>query len=589
MNTFQNFDFSIFQVNKPVAEEEEVEDKVEFFGPLLEFMYCREKTVLLEGPAGTGKTRAALEKFHIWSEKYDGLRGAIVRKQRVDLSQSALYTFETFVLPKGHPAAKGPRRDYRRTYFYPNGSEIHVFGLTDRSHGENGAEKLKSTEWDWLLFEEGTECTFADYQAGLSRLRSGVVAFPQLVINFNPVISQHWIYKLRFDEGVKHFKTVHHDNPTYWKPCDGGSVEHPITKELGEWTKQGKTYVIEILSRLKGNARKRFFLGEPITPGDIVFPEFDYEKHISSSILKEIEEMPLSPEEKEKYISDTYDLGISCDWGTVHPLVIHLYFVHKVTGKMNRVLEFYRTRTLSDDAGKEFLRACGYEYDEESNSYSEVPYIEIEDSDEDSGEGRMFSFRIPLFEFNDDGDIIAQNCRVVTDHDLESRTLFTRATGLETELATKDVVIGIEEMKTCLRDGLLTYDNIDPIGGKDPDLVSKFEPATTVQEFSMYKYGKYLGGIHQLPVKRFDDGCCASRYFICAIRDIRKKDQKAEEVPNEFATDARQFLREESKIIEKYTVPEASRFIDEFELANAIFGLGSRGGKDAEWSDRTLF
>ena len=44
--------------------------------------YCKDSEVLLAGPAGTGKSRAALEKLHLLALKYPGLRGLMVRKTR---------------------------------------------------------------------------------------------------------------------------------------------------------------------------------------------------------------------------------------------------------------------------------------------------------------------------------------------------------------------------------------------------------------------------------------------------------------------------------------------------------------------------
>src|SRR5262245_39435455 len=52
--------------------------------------------ILLSGPAGTGKSRAALEYFHESAEKYPRSRYLIVRKTRESLTQSGLVTFEEY-------------------------------------------------------------------------------------------------------------------------------------------------------------------------------------------------------------------------------------------------------------------------------------------------------------------------------------------------------------------------------------------------------------------------------------------------------------------------------------------------------------
>ena len=531
-NNIDQFDFSLFG-NRNIFESNE--EKVELYtpmGPIRDFFLCKKPTVLLEGPAGTGKTRGALEKFHLWCEKYPGIRLALTRKLRVDLTNSALISFEKDVLPSGHEALKGPSKERRTVYRYRNGSELHVFGLTDRSHGEDGAEKLKSTEWDGIIFEEGTENSFADYQMAISRLRNGTIAFPQLVICFNPVSTLHWVYQLKREnpESVIHFKTVHHDNPAYWREDAHGTVVHPVTGVPGNWTKLGYDYVIGKLSILKGTARERFFLGKAIPPSGIVYPEFDSDIHVTSSLLDEIEAMPISPKEKRQYILNNYLIYISADWGSGHPCVIQLWFVSKIA---RRVMEFYRTGSISDEAGIEFIRACGYEWDDDAGRVSEVEYFEEE---EYRHLGRMYSFKIPIF--NDEGE---QTCIVVTDHSTESRDLFTRGTGLDTELAVKHVLTGIEEVRAGLRDKLIFLDNVEPIGGKDPAQEGKFAPTSTIQEPMVYKLGKYMGGVSQMPVRLHDDGLSALRYFYCLWRGVFDKEPKAEDFANPNLTNAKMY------------------------------------------------
>ena len=73
--------------------------------------------VLISGPAGTGKSRACLEKIHYLMQKYDGARALIVRKTRASLTESALQTFERWVLGAGHPMIQGgAQRRFRQNY-----------------------------------------------------------------------------------------------------------------------------------------------------------------------------------------------------------------------------------------------------------------------------------------------------------------------------------------------------------------------------------------------------------------------------------------------------------------------------------------
>jgi hypothetical protein len=48
-------------------------------GGARELFYLKDPEVLLAGPAGTGKSRAALEKLNFLALKYPGFRGLIVK------------------------------------------------------------------------------------------------------------------------------------------------------------------------------------------------------------------------------------------------------------------------------------------------------------------------------------------------------------------------------------------------------------------------------------------------------------------------------------------------------------------------------
>src|SRR6478672_11979924 len=104
------------------------------YGAAMQLMRSTRREVLLAGPAGTGKSRACLEKLNLIASQVP-IRGAIVRKVRKSLTQSAMVTFEEKVLPAGN-IVKFHEGD--QEYRYPSGARIMVSGLDD-------AEKLKST------------------------------------------------------------------------------------------------------------------------------------------------------------------------------------------------------------------------------------------------------------------------------------------------------------------------------------------------------------------------------------------------------------------------------------------------------------
>src|SRR6185295_13090648 len=91
-------------------------------GAAREMFYSRDEEILLDGPAGTGKSRAILEKFHLCCMKYPGIRALILRKTRESMTESVLVTFEERVLPEGSPLMAGASRANRGSYDYHNGS-----------------------------------------------------------------------------------------------------------------------------------------------------------------------------------------------------------------------------------------------------------------------------------------------------------------------------------------------------------------------------------------------------------------------------------------------------------------------------------
>src|SRR5215471_1051275 len=52
------------------------------YGAIEQMMYCHDPEVVIDGPAGTGKSLGILHKLHICCLKYPGIRVQIARKFR---------------------------------------------------------------------------------------------------------------------------------------------------------------------------------------------------------------------------------------------------------------------------------------------------------------------------------------------------------------------------------------------------------------------------------------------------------------------------------------------------------------------------
>lgn len=218
------------------------------YGAARDLWYSKTREVLLGGPAGTGKSRACLEKLNAAAMQAP-IRAAIVRKVRRSLTQSAMVTFETKVLPTP-TSVRFHHED--QEYRYPNGARIIVGGMDD-------PEKIKSTEFDLIYVQEATELTELDWGVLLSRLRNGVLSYHQLMADCNPSAPDHWL-KQRCDRGdTLLLESRHEDNPS-------------VTSEY-----------LGALDSLTGFLHKRLRLGLWVAAEGMFFTEWDPEKHVVDS------------------------------------------------------------------------------------------------------------------------------------------------------------------------------------------------------------------------------------------------------------------------------------------------------------------
>lgn len=196
---------------------------------------CRDLEVLIEGPAGTGKTRAILEKAHFCLMKYPGARILATRKTRASMTESVLVTYEEKVLPANSPIKAGQKRSHRQSYDYPNGSSLVVGGM-------DNAERIMSTEFDMVIGFEWTEATEDDHEKLLTRLRNGVMPYQQLIADCNPSFPKHWLNQRALADKMTRILSRHIDNPTvtqsYLATLDALSGARKLRLRDGKWAAQ---------------------------------------------------------------------------------------------------------------------------------------------------------------------------------------------------------------------------------------------------------------------------------------------------------------------------------------------------------------
>lgn len=272
-------------------------------GAALALFYDQRPEVVLEGPAGTGKSRALLEKAHVCAHKYPGVRILLVRKTRESMTESCLVTFEEKVLPEGSAIADGPKRPNRQAYHYPNGSTIVVAGLV--ANGKDQRAKVMSTEYDMILVFEATELSEHEYEQLLTRLRNGVMPYQQMICDCNPDAPTHWLHQ-RCDTGVAavHFSR-HTDNPA-------------VTEQY-----------LATLDRLTGHRRTRLRDGRRAAAEGLVYEGYDPAVHQVSAFP----------------IPATWPRVRVIDFGYTNPFVCQWWAVDG-DGRLYRYREIYMTRRI---------------------------------------------------------------------------------------------------------------------------------------------------------------------------------------------------------------------------------------------------
>ena len=210
---------------------------------------CKDKEILIEGPAGTGKTRAILEKAHFCLQKYAGCRVLAVRKTRASMSESVLVTYEEKVLPAYSPIKAGQKRSHRQSYEYPNGSALVIGGM-------DNADRIMSTEFDVVLGFEWTEASEDDHEKLTTRLRNDRMPYQQLVVDCNPSFPKHWLNQRANAGKLTRILSRHTDNPA-------------VTADY-----------LATLAALSGARKLRLADGKWAAQDGLVYPEFDAAVHL---------------------------------------------------------------------------------------------------------------------------------------------------------------------------------------------------------------------------------------------------------------------------------------------------------------------
>jgi PBSX family phage terminase large subunit len=283
-------------------------------GGARKLFYCQADEALIEGPANTGKSRAALEKLYFCASKYPGIRCLIARKTRESCTESVLVTWESKVVPDGSPLLVGADRNHRQRYTFPNGSEIIVGGL-------DKASKIMSTEYDLIYVPEATELTEHDWESLTTRVRNKQMPYNQLIADCNPDKPTHWLNQRCNTGQTERILSRHEDNPTV--------TEDDLRK----------------LRNLTGARRARLYEGRWAAQEGLVY---EYEPKVHDASRAELIALGI--------LADTPDIQLgknvrrciaSMDWGFTNPGVLWVAALDS-DGRAYLVYEVYQSQKLID-------------------------------------------------------------------------------------------------------------------------------------------------------------------------------------------------------------------------------------------------
>lgn len=426
-------------------------------GTAAELFGLRGPEVLMAGPAGTGKSRACLEKLHMMALLNGGMRGLIVRKTLASLGSTALVTWREHVvresLQNGDVTFFGGSGQEPPQYRYTNGSVVIIGGM-------DKATRIMSMEIDVAYVQEATELTENDWEAITTRLRNGKVSFQQLMADCNPDMPTHWL-KMRAERGaVVMLESRHEENPRLYD--NGGTL-----------TDEGAAYIGK-LDALTGVRYQRLRRGLWVAAEGLIYDEWDPAVHLVNRF----------------YIPKTWARYWAVDFGYTNPFVCQMW-AEDPDGRLFLYREVYHSRKTVDQHAADILAAV-------SDPHPDDP---------ENPRARVWREPKPRW--------------IICDHDAEGRAVLAREVGIGTRAAVKTVTSGIQRVQLRLRpagDGRpRVFILRDAVVRRDPELIDAKRPTCTAEEVVGYVWDVGVGKApKEVPVKDNDHGMDAMRYLVQA-------------------------------------------------------------------------
>jgi phage terminase large subunit len=429
---------------------------------------ARDPEVVLSGPAGTGKSRAALEKVHLALLKHPGARGLMLRKTRRSLTESGMVTYSQKVL---HPLDGVPWRAGDQQYQYPNGSILAVAGL-------DKASKVMSSEWDMIYVQEATELAEPEWEALTTRLRNGRMPYQQLLADCNPDAPTHWL-RQRMDIGkTRELPSVHEDNPV-------------LFDDNGVPTLEGVRY-LATLDALSGVRYSRLRLGLWVSAEGMVYQDA-WERKRNLVDRADITGRTHNPLYGDGNLPREWPRYMSVDFGYTNPFVCQWWALDP-DGRLYLYRELYRSKWLVEDCARAILHyakwnVTGGRLQPNANNADPLPRA------------------------------------IFCDHDAEGRATLERHLGWYTTPAEKAISDGIQAVAARMKPAGDGKPRLYVLQGslveRDPVLADAKLPCGTTEEIESYVWDTRGGRARgEEPLDKDNHGMDAMRYM-CATLDRR--------------------------------------------------------------------
>lgn len=292
-----------------------------------EVYHCNERQVLVEGPAGTGKTWTDHMRNVSLCQLRPGVRILYARQVRADMGETVLKSLEQVLGEDSEIVLNGPSRDTRKVYSFPNGSEIIIAGL-DRP------ERTYSGEYHQVVLFEANDIPKDSYERLFRTLRGpNPLGFFQIRVEVNPDAATHWINRhFVAGPGVARIKTTHRDNPYLWNEA------------AGRFTPEGEEYMAT-LRCLTGHRRARLLEGQWVGAEGMIYDEWDPSVHVIDQMPHGWQKWP-----RVRAIDLGYEEPFVCLWAAVSP--DRRIYVYR---------EYVRCRKICEAHAQEIKRLSGSE------------------------------------------------------------------------------------------------------------------------------------------------------------------------------------------------------------------------------------